>query len=244
MDTLPPTTKHRRGRRTARQERALAAPGEALVALVDLPKHSAVLGRTPLVLDVGFGSGEAVIALAEADPDTTIIAVDMHTPGIGDLLASIAERDISNIRVVEADVRHVLQHIPTGRLSGARTFFPDPWPKKRHHRRRLVTTAFAEDLARCVHAGGYWHLATDWPDYAIAIDECVSASAAWHGGKISRPAWRSGSPSERPSRPAWRSGSPSERPSRPAWRPETRYERRGRAAGREPIDLWFERVNT
>jgi tRNA (guanine-N7-)-methyltransferase len=215
MDTLPPTTKHRRGRRTARQERALAAPGEALVTLADLSTDSIVTGGTPLVLDVGFGSGEAVVALAEADPDTTIFAVDMHTPGIGDLLASITERDLHNLRVVEADVRHVLECVPSARLSGARTFFPDPWPKKRHHRRRLVTTAFARELAQRVAVGGFWHLATDWPDYAVAIEECVAASGVWRGGVIRRPAWR----------------------------PVTRYERRGRAAGREPIDLWFERVD-
>ena len=215
MDTLLPTTKHRRGRRTPRQERALAAPGEALVALADLSTDSTVTGRTPLVLDVGFGSGEAVVALAEADPDATIIAVDMHTPGIGDLLASISERDLHNVRVVEADVRHVLAVIPAGRLSGARTFFPDPWPKKRHHRRRLVTTAFARELAQRVAVGGFWHLATDWPDYAVAIEECVAASGVWNGGVIARPEWR----------------------------PLTRYERRGLAAGREPIDLWFERVD-
>ena len=154
MDTLLPTTKHRRGRRTPRQERALAAPGEALVALADLSTDSTVTGRTPLVLDVGFGSGEAVVALAEADPDATIIAVDMHTPGIGDLLASISERDLHNVRVVEADVRHVLAVIPAGRLSGARTFFPDPWPKKRHHRRRLSR--------RPSH--GSWH--SVWPSVA------------------------------------------------------------------------------
>ena len=215
MDTLLPTTKHRRGRRTPRQERALAAPGEALVALADLSTDSTVTGRTPLVLDVGFGSGEAVVALAEADPDATIIAVDMHTPGIGDLLASIKERDLRNIRVVEADVRYVLAVIPAGRLSGARTFFPDPWPKKRHHRRRLVTPAFARELAQRVAVGGFWHLATDWPDYAVAIEECVAAAGVWNGGVIARPEWR----------------------------PLTRYERRGLAAGREPIDLWFERVD-
>jgi tRNA (guanine-N7-)-methyltransferase len=215
MDTLLPTTKHRRGRRTPRQERALAAPGEALVALADLSTDSTVTGRTPLVLDVGFGSGEAVVALAEADPDATIIAVDMHTPGIGDLLASIKERDLRNIRVVEADVRYVLAVIPAGRLSGARTFFPDPWPKKRHHRRRLVTTAFARELAQRAAVGAFWHLATDWPDYAVAIEESVAAAGVWNGGVIARPEWR----------------------------PLTRYERRGLAAGREPIDLWFERVD-
>lgn len=215
MDTLLPTTKHRRGRRTARQERALASPGDALVPLEALGSDGTLLATVPLVLDVGFGSGEVVVALAEADPSTTTLAVDMHTPGIGDLLASISERGIANVRVVDADVRLVLRVIPDARLSGVRTFFPDPWPKKRHHRRRLITTAFADDLARCVTAGGFWHVATDWPDYASAIEEAVSASAAWHGGVIPRPAWR----------------------------PESRYERRGRAAGREPIDLWFERVS-
>lgn len=216
MDTLLPTTKHRRGRRTPRQKRALAAPGEALVTLTDLPMDSAVAGGAPLVLDVGFGTGEAVVALAEADPDTTIIAVDMHTPGIGDLVASISERDLHNVRVVEADVRHVLDVIPAGRLSGARAFFPDPWPKKRHHRRRLVTMAFARELAQRVAVGGFWHLATDWPDYAAAIEECVAGSGAWNGGVIARPEWR----------------------------PLTRYERRGLTAGREPIDLWFERMDS
>jgi tRNA (guanine-N7-)-methyltransferase len=216
MDTLLPTTKHRRGRRTARQERALADPGAALVPLETFSRHAVLLGADPLVLDIGFGSGEAVVALAEADPSVTVVAVDMHTPGIGDLLASISERGLRNVLVVEADVRRVLEAIPEMRLSGVRTFFPDPWPKKRHHRRRLVTPDFTKALASHVRVGGFWHVATDWPEYSIAIDETVSACAAWLGGIIPRPAWR----------------------------PETRYERRGRAAGRDPIDLWFERVST
>ena len=214
MDTLLPTTKHRRGRRTARQERALAHPGPSYVPLSGLAGDASLEGTRPIVLDVGFGSGETVVVLAEADPDTTIIAVDMHTPGIGDLLASISERGIGNVRVVEADVRRVLEAIPEGRLSGARTFFPDPWPKKRHHRRRLITTGFAHALATRVALGGYWHIATDWPDYALAIEEALAATPMWQGGVIARPESR----------------------------PLTRYERRGIAAGRDPIDLWFERV--
>lgn len=214
MDVLLPTTKHRRGRRTGRQERALASPGPALVSLADLASAPALAGSRPLVLDIGFGSGEAVVALATAEPDTAIIAVDMHTPGIGDLLASITERDLTNITVVEADVRHVLEVIPTARLSGVRTFFPDPWPKKRHHRRRLITTPFVDALARPVAPGGFWHIATDWSEYADAIEEALEASPAWRGGVIERPSAR----------------------------PETRYERRGRAAGRASIDLWFEQV--
>lgn len=214
MQTLLPTTKHRRGRLTSRQERSLASPGPALIALEDLAADPAVTGADPLVLDIGFGSGEAVVVLAERAPGETILAVDMHTPGIGDLLASIDERSLGNIRIVDADVRLVLDALPSGRLCGVRTFFPDPWPKKRHHRRRLITAGFAAALAQRVVGGGFWHIATDWPDYAESIVNVVSTVPSWTGGAISRPAWR----------------------------PETRYERRGLAAGREPIDLWFERV--
>lgn len=214
METLLPTTKHRRGRRTARQERALAHPGPSYVSLSELAGDASLQRTDPIVLDIGFGSGEAVVALAEADPDTVIIAVDMHTPGIGDLLASISERGIGNVRVVEADVRHALEVIPEARFSGVRTFFPDPWPKKRHHRRRLITSDFAQVLATRVESGGFWHIATDWPDYALVIEDALAASPPWKGGVIARPESR----------------------------PLTRYERRGIAAGREPIDLWFERV--
>ena len=216
MQTLPPTTKHRRGRRTPRQERALANPGPALIALADLSESQVLLGSRPVVLDIGFGAGEAVIGLAEADPGTDILAVDMHTPGIGSLLASIAELGLANVHVVEADVRHVMDLIPPGYLAGVRTYFPDPWPKKRHHRRRLITTEFADWLAPHVTAGGSWHIATDWAEYAEAIVEALAASSQWVGGPIARPAWR----------------------------PETKYERRGRAAGRNVTDLWFERVTS
>ncbi|MEY3732663.1 MAG: hypothetical protein RL347_22 [Actinomycetota bacterium] len=214
MDTLLPTTKHRRGRRTPRQERALADPGGALIPVTTLASSEVVTGVRSLILDIGFGAGEAVVALAISDPGTDILAVDMHTPGIGDLLASIREQGVGNVYVVDADIRHALACIPPGRCTGVRTFFPDPWPKKRHHRRRLITTAFADALAGHVAPDGYWHIATDWAEYAEAIEEQVGASDAWRGGRIPRPNWR----------------------------PETRYERRGRAAGRAPIDLWFERV--
>lgn len=214
MDTLLPTTKLRRGRRTARQDRALADPGEALVSLDGISLDRLVTGAGPLVLDIGFGSGEAVVSFAESDPRVGILAVDMHSPGIGDLLASITERSLANVRVVDADIRLTLERIPRGRLSGVRTYFPDPWPKKRHHRRRLVTSDFADALAERVATGGYWHLATDWPDYAVAIEEALAASHVWRGSRIPRPDWR----------------------------PVTRYERRGLTAGRQAIDLWFERV--
>ena len=212
MEPLPPTTKHRRGRRTARQERALADPGPALLTVETVSTSPALDGR-PVVLDIGFGSGEAVVALAEAEPDTAILAVDMHTPGIGDLLASIRERALVNVWVIAADARVVLEQIPAAHLRGVRTFFPDPWPKKRHHRRRLITDEFAGTVADRVADSGTWHIATDWPDYAEQIGQVVTAHAEWQGGVITRPSWR----------------------------PHTRYERRGLAAQRQPIDLWFER---
>lgn len=213
MERLPPTTKHRRGRRTPRQERALAAPGPALLTVETLTSSS-LLHDVPVVLDIGFGTGEAVIAMAQTDPDVVILAADTHTPGVGDLLASLQESDIPNVSVIEADARHVLEALPPGSLTGVRTFFPDPWPKKRHHRRRLITTGFAELVATRAHPGAFWHIATDWADYAEHIGSVMQQCDAWEGGVISKPPTR----------------------------PTTRYERRGIAAGRQPIDLWFERT--
>ena len=211
METLVPTTRHRRGRRTPRQVRALADPGPALLSLDSIGTDPLIHSDAPLVLDVGFGAGEAVVALAEADPQTAILAVDMHAPGIGDLLASIQERGMGNIRVLDSDVRHVIPRLPEQRLAGVRTFFPDPWPKTRHHRRRLITTEFADALAERVRPGGFWHIATDWPEYAAVIEQQVNASHSWTGGRIPRPDTR----------------------------PVTRYERRGLEAGREALDAWF-----
>jgi len=213
MEPLLPTTKHRRGRRTARQERALADPGPALLTVNALT--DGLSDGRPVVLDIGFGTGEAVVAQARADPDTVILGVDMHTPGIGDLLASIHELDLTNVWIIDDDVRNVLEHIPTGRLTGVRTYFPDPWPKKRHHRRRLVTADFARAVAHRTRLGGFWHLATDWVEYAEHINDTVGACSEWRGGIVGKPHDR----------------------------PTTKYERRGIAAGRTATDLWFERIN-
>ena len=214
MDALLPTTKHRRGRRTARQQAALDAPPPYLLTSSEADLAPVFDRGGPVILDVGFGTGEAVIAYAIADPATRILAVDMHTPGIGDLLASIGELGLPNVYVVEADVRVVLAHVPTGALAGARTFFPDPWPKKRHHRRRLIQPDFIACLADRVAPGGAWHIVTDWTDYAEHIASEVSACSRWSGGVIERPLDR----------------------------PITRFERRGIAAGRAPIDLLYARV--
>ena len=210
-----PTTKHRRGRRTPRQEAALGRPTPYLLSPSPEAMARFLSEGAPPILDIGFGTGEAVVAAAQCDVDTRVLAVDMHTPGIGDLLATINEQGLTNIFVLDADVRTVLSHwLPDASLMGVRTFFPDPWPKKRHHRRRLIQPTFSAVLADRVMDGGFWHVATDWPDYADHIAAGVEDDPAWVGGQVTRPASR----------------------------PVTKFERRGVAAGRAPIDLVFKRV--
>jgi len=214
MGPLLPSTKHRRGRRTSRQQAALNDPPHYLLDPSPEGVAEAFAGGGRVVLDVGFGTGEAVVAHALAQPDTRILAIDMHTPGIGDLLASISELRLTNVYVIEADVRPILAEcIEINALSGARTYFPDPWPKKRHHRRRLIQHDFVELMAGRIGTGGSWDIATDWPDYAQHIESVLDASRYWRGGRIDRPAER----------------------------PLTRFERRGLAAGRAAIDLRYVR---
>lgn len=211
-----PTTKHRRGRLTPRQIRGLGSSSPWLIPAQALPDALAAWSGE-VVADIGFGTGEAVAELAREEPGRLVLAIDMHTPGIGDVLARLAEEGLGNVRVVDADAREVLElHVPAGTLAGVRTFFPDPWPKKRHHRRRLIQPSFVETVAAAVQPGGFWHLATDWSDYADAICGILEASPRWRGGVIERPSWR----------------------------PTTRYERRGELAGRAPIDLWWIRVES
>jgi tRNA (guanine-N7-)-methyltransferase len=167
----------------------------------------------PVILDIGFGTGQQVVELARTFPEQAILAVDVHVAGIGDLLARVREENLGSIVVVDADVREVLDQLPDEFFSGVRMFYPDPWPKKRHHGRRLVTTAFATRLATFVRNDGWWHIATDWPDYAEQIETEILSSGLWQGGQIDRPDWR----------------------------PVTRYERHAVAAGRHSTDLWFTR---
>lgn len=211
-----PTTKHRRGRITPRQARALASGSSSLVPLEELA--ALLAGRPgPVVVDIGFGTGDVVEHYARCEPDRLVVAVDMHTPGIGDLLARISEGPLDNVVVVQADAREVLsQGITAGRLTGVRTFFPDPWPKARHHRRRLIRGDFPTLVARAVQPGGFWHIATDWQDYADEMEAVISSSGLWTGGTVPRPADR----------------------------PETRYESRGRREGRAPIDSWWTRTDS
>jgi tRNA (guanine-N7-)-methyltransferase len=201
------TFKLRRGRLTPGQAAALVHGSVLTVDAIDVAALP-----SPLLLDIGFGFGEATLALAQVQPELHVIAIDVHTPGIGNILRGVAETGVSNITVVEGDAVLLLHRLHDASLKGIRAFFPDPWPKARHHKRRLVNEITLREMARCVEPSGFLHVATDWLHYADAIDAMVTQAPEW-----TRVA----------SHPL----------ADPAERPTTRFERRGVAAGRIISDV-------
>jgi tRNA (guanine-N7-)-methyltransferase len=169
---------------TAGQERALAQlmPVYGIEFKDELLRPAAVFGReAPLVLEIGSGMGETTARIAKDRPATDFIAVEVHGPGIGGLLKLIGKEQLKNLRVIRHDALEVLERmIPDGALAGIHLFFPDPWPKKRHHKRRLVQAAFAALAARKLAPGGYLHAATDWEDYASQMVEVLMAQPGLH----------------------------------------------------------------
>ncbi|MGH8708872.1 MAG: tRNA (guanosine(46)-N7)-methyltransferase TrmB [Burkholderiales bacterium] len=164
----------RQGRTTPAQQRAL----DELSVTYGIPYRQALLEPRagPLVLEIGSGMGETTAAIAAAQPGTDFIAVEVHGPGVGSLLKRIAEQKLGNLRVIRHDALEVLEHmIADASLAGIHLFFPDPWPKKRHHKRRLVQPPFAALAARKLAPGGYLHAATDWPEYAVQMAEVLDA---------------------------------------------------------------------
>ena len=185
---------------------------------VDLAALGAATGTTRWVLEIGPGMGEATLAMAAAEPATCIIAVEVHTRGVARLLAGLDARGIANVRVVHGDAVELLRHriAPAG-LAGVRLWFPDPWPKARHHKRRLVRPEVVALMADRLQPGGTVHAATDWADYAAAMTEVLDAEP------LLRNRYDGSAP-------------------RPPWRPLTRYEQAGLDAGHEVVDLIYERA--
>ena len=142
--------------------------------LIDL---NSVFGRqAPKILEIGFGMGETTALIAAAHPENDYLAIEVHTPGVGGLLKLIGEDGLRNIRIVQHDATEVLQHmLPPGSLNGVHIFFPDPWPKKRHQKRRLVQPPLIALLASRMASGAYLHLATDWEEYAHQMLEVLEA---------------------------------------------------------------------
>jgi len=144
-----------------------------------------------VIMEIGFGMGEATALIAKNHPNTGYIAVDVHPPGIGKLLARIVENDLTNLKVIEDDVHVALQHmIPDESLDGIHLYFPDPWPKKKHNKRRIVNEGFLSLIHPKIKQGGFIHIATDWVPYAESIQEVFAASTLFTGGVIEKPEWR------------------------------------------------------
>ena len=168
-----------------RQGRVSSAQGryhEQGMPVWGIPHHAAhldftaIFGRSaPTILEIGCGMGETTAAIAAARTDTNFIGVEVHTPGVGSLLKEIATRELTNLRVVQHDAVEVVRDmIAPGSLAGIHVFFPDPWPKKRHHKRRLIQPAFVHELALRLAPGGVIHCATDWEEYAVQMLDVLS----------------------------------------------------------------------
>ena len=147
--------------------------------------------QQPIIMEIGYGMGEATWQIAKANPSTNYLGVEVHMPGVGKLMARLDEYELTNVRLIERDVFEVFYYmIKDSSLDGVHLFFPDPWPKKRHFKRRIVNERFLSDVASKLKPGGYLHIATDWVPYAEWITEVFSQTKLFTGGLVERPEWR------------------------------------------------------
>jgi tRNA (guanine-N7-)-methyltransferase len=210
----------RRGHLSDGQKRA----HESLLPRWGIPYQNAVLDyeslfgrRAPVVLEIGFGMGDSTAEIAAAQPQTDFIGIEVYTPGVGSLLRKLDELGLTNLRIVQHDAVEVLRDmVPQASLAGVHVFFPDPWPKKRHHKRRLIQPAFVAALASRIAPGGYLHCATDWEDYAVQMLEVLGAEPLLEN-------------------------TVADYAPRPDHRPPTKFERRGLRLGHGVRDLIFRR---
>ena len=145
----------------------------------------------PIVMEIGYGMGEATWQIAKAVPSTNYLGVEVHMPGVGKLMARVDEYELTNVRLIERDVFEVFYYmVKDSSLDGVHLFFPDPWPKKRHFKRRIVNERFLNDVHAKLKPGGYLHIATDWVPYAEWIKEVFSQTKLFTGGVVDRPDWR------------------------------------------------------
>ncbi len=224
--TMPPTHPHirsyvlRQGRVSNAQRRA----HESLLPRLGIEYSASALdldsafGRAaPHILEIGFGMGETTAAIAAAHPDNDYLALEVHTPGVGSLLKQIDEQGLANVRIIQHDAVDVLEHmIAPDIFAGAHVFFPDPWPKKRQQKRRLLQPPLVSLLASRLKPGGYLHVATDWEDYAQQILAVLSAE------------------------PLLQNTAEGYAP-RPDYRPLTKFEQRGLKLGHGVWDIVFRR---
>jgi len=212
----------RQGRFTEAQQRAFSEQWPRLGLDYQGQKRDfdAVFGRSARrVLEIGFGNGEALRFAAQHDAARDYVGIEVHAPGVGRLLNALAEAHTRHVRLYHHDAVEVLQNeIADGSLDEIRIYFPDPWHKKRHNKRRLIQPEFASLLVRKLAAGGRLHLATDWYDYAVQMWEVLDAAA----GLVNR-------------------AGPRGHVTRPEWRPQTHFETRGQKLGHGVWDLLYDR---
>lgn len=213
----------RKGRLTTAQQHALdelwphygIEGGETMLDFEDHFERSA-----DVIVEIGFGNGDSTWQMAEHEPEKNFIGIEVHEPGVGHLLMALEENHIDNVRIACEDAVPFLQNrVPAASIAGVRIYFADPWPKKRHHKRRIIQPEFVGELARCMTKDGILHLATDWQPYADHILEVMQAS----------PNFVNLSPSQ-------------DYCERPDWRPQTKYETRGERLGHEVRDLLYQRL--
>ncbi|MGE0801978.1 MAG: tRNA (guanosine(46)-N7)-methyltransferase TrmB [Lautropia sp.] len=207
----------------------------------------ALFGRAaPLILEIGFGMGDTTAEIAAAAPAFDFLAIDVHTPGVGALLKRIEQGGLDNIRVIEHDASAVVDAmIAPNSLTGIHVFFPDPWPKARHHKRRLLQQQFVTELVERLRPGGYLHFATDWPDYAEQVAAIVDARPGLGDVLAAAPAPPvvpiPPGPATRPGSDASGNAEAAGAAAAPRWlpgtRPATRFEARGQRLGHPITDL-------
>ena len=147
--------------------------------------------KTKVIMEIGSGMGEATAQIAKASPEVGYVAVEMHSPGLAALLILINQMELENIKLIREDATYLLaNHIPDNSLDGIHLLFPDPWPKNRQHKRRIVQSEFIEVVGRKLKQGGFIHIATDWQPYADWIKVRFDKSDNFSGGVVDRPSWR------------------------------------------------------
>jgi len=213
----------REGRLTPGQQRAFDTlwPNWGLEYQSQALDLRSVFGNeNPVFLEIGFGNGESLAEMAHRHPERNYLGVEVHGPGVGHLLLKLQEYGCSNVRAIRHDAVEVLDHmLPAASLAGVYLFFPDPWHKRRHHKRRILQPAFLDELARVIRPGGFFHAATDWQDYAEHMMDVLGAD---------------GQRFENRAGPGKYTGRPDERPL-------TKFERRGQRLGHGVWDLIFTR---
>lgn len=173
--------------------------------------------QAPKILEIGFGMGESTAAIAQSHPENDYLGIEVHTPGVGSLLNQIEQLELMNLRIIQHDAVAVLQYmLPAACLNGIHIFFPDPWPKARHHKRRLIQPALIARLCQHLKPGGYIHAATDWEDYAVQILQVLQSEPLL-------------------------SNTAADYAPRPEYRPLTKFEQRGLKLGHAVWDLIFVR---